>query len=84
MPKFPQSSRKEFGVGLPPIKARAIQMGIEDLTNAMSNCSEREYLAHAHIKRLLNRFRHWPIEVLQSNPVKLPTLRILRMAEQIP
>ncbi len=59
-------------------------MGIEHLTRAMNKDSERGFIAHAHVRRLLSQFNHWLREALESNSLKLPTLRILRLASHIP
>jgi hypothetical protein len=75
---------KEAGIGLPPMRDRATQMGIEHLTRVMNKDTERGFTAHAHVHRLLSQFNHWPQEALESNPLKLPTLRILRLASNIP
>ena len=66
------------------MRDRATQMGIEHLTRVMNKGTERGYTAHAHIHRLLSQFNHWPQEGLESNPLKLPTLRILKLASNIP
>ena len=58
-------------------------MGVEHLSTAMNKDTERGYLAHAHTHRLLSQFGHWPTEALESNPLKLPTLRILRLTSTI-
>ena len=42
--------------------------------------TERGYLAHSHALRILTQFNHCPTEALESKPLKLPTLRILRLA----
>jgi hypothetical protein len=78
-----QRPQKEAGLGLPPMRDRATQMGIEHLTRVMNKDTERGFTAHAHIHRLLSQFKHWPGEALESNPLKLPTLRILRLASNI-
>jgi hypothetical protein len=59
-------------------------MGIEHLTRIMNKDTERGFTAHAHVHCLLSQFNHWPQEALESNPLKLPTLRILRLASNIP
>jgi len=59
-------------------------MGIEHLTRIMNKDTERGFTAHAHDHRLLSQFNHWPQEALESDPLKLPTLRILRLASNIP
>jgi len=46
----------------------------------MNKDTERGFI---HIHRLLSQFNHWPQEALESNPLKLPTLRILRLARNI-
>ncbi len=59
-------------------------MGIEHITRVMNKDSERGFTVHAHVHRLLSQFNHWSREALESNPLKLPTLRILRLASRIP
>ena len=49
----------------------------------MNKDSERGFTAHAHVHRFLLRFNHWPKEALESNPLKLPALRILRLASRM-
>jgi hypothetical protein len=49
----------------------------------MNKDTERGYLAYSHTHRLLTQFNHWPTEALESNPLKLPTLRVLRLASTI-
>jgi hypothetical protein len=78
-----QRPTKEMGLGLPSIRGRATQMGIEHLLNNMNKDTERGYLTYSHTHRLLTQFNHWPTEALESNPLKLPTLRVLRMASAI-
>jgi len=88
LPNFPiegvQRPHKEACLGLPPIRDRATQMGIEHLTRVMNKDTERWFTAHAHVHRLLSQFNHWHQEALESNPLKLPTLHILRLASNIP
>jgi hypothetical protein len=62
------------------MKHRATQMGIDHLTRVLDKNSERGFAAHAHTIRLLSQYNHWPHEALESNPLKLPTLRILKLA----
>jgi hypothetical protein len=87
LPNFPsegvQKPLKEAGLGLPPTRDKAAQMGIEHLTRVMNKDTERGFTTHAHVHRLLAQFNHWPREALESNPLKLPTLRILRLASRI-
>ncbi len=59
-------------------------MGIEHLTRVTNKDTERGFTAHAHVHRLISQFNHWSHEALESNPLKLPTLRILRLASTIP
>jgi hypothetical protein len=88
LPNFPiegvQRLQKEAGLGLPPWRDRVTQMGTEHLTHVMNKDTERGFMAHAHVHRLLSQLNHWPQEALESNPLKLPTLRILRHASNIP
>ena len=46
--------------------------------------SLRGLTGHAHVHRLLSQYNRWPHEALESNLLKLPTLRILRHASTIP
>ncbi len=88
LPNFPsegvQRPLKEAGLGQPSMQNRVTQMGIEHLTRVVNKDSERGFTAHAHVHRLLSQFNHWPWEALESNRLKLPTLRILRLASRIP
>jgi len=88
VPNFPiegvQRPRKETGLGLPPMRDRVTQIGIEHLTRGMNKDTEKGFTAYAHVHRLLSQFNHWPQEAPESNPLKLPTLRILRLASSIP
>jgi hypothetical protein len=59
-------------------------MGIEHLTNAMNKNSERGFTAHAHVHRIITELNHWPLEALETNHLKIPTLRILRLVGTIP
>ncbi len=58
-------------------------MGIEHLTRVMNKDTEGGFTAHDHVHRLLSQFNHWPQEALESNPLKLPTLHILRLVSNI-
>jgi hypothetical protein len=73
LPNFPlesvQRPLKEAGLGLPPMKDGATQMGIEHLTRVVNKYSERRFTAHAHVHRILSQFNHWPREALESNPI---------------
>jgi hypothetical protein len=57
LPNFPiegvQRPHKEACLGLPPIRDRATQMGIEHLTRVMNKDTERRFTVHAHVHRLL-------------------------------
>jgi hypothetical protein len=57
LPNFPSEGvhkpLKEAGLGLPPMRDRATQMGIEHLTRVMNTDYERGLTAHAHAHRLL-------------------------------
>ena len=55
-----QRPPKEMGLGLLSIRDRATQMGIEHLICNMSKDTERGYLAHSHVLRILTQFNHWP------------------------
>ena len=79
-----QRPLKEAGLGMSPMRNRTTQMGIEHLTRIMNKDTERGFTAHAHVHRLLSQFNHWTQEALEYNPLKLPTLRILRLASNIP
>ena len=65
------------------MRDRATQIVIVHLTHIINKDIERGFTAHAHVHRLLSQFNHWPQEALESNPLKLPTLRILRLASNI-
>ena len=58
-------------------------MGVEHLICNMNKDIEKGYLAHSHALRILTQFNLWPTEALESNPLKLPTLRILSLASTI-
>ncbi len=53
-----QKPQKEAGLGLPPMRDRATQMGIEHLTRVMNKDNERGFTAHAHVHRLLSQISH--------------------------
>ena len=88
LPNFPtkgiQRPLKEAGLGLSPMRDRSAQMGIDHLTRVMNKDTNRGFKAHAHVHRLLSQCNYWPHEAIESNPLKLPTLRILRLASAIP
>ncbi len=88
LPNFPtegvQRPLKEASMGLAPVRERATQLGIEHLTNTMSKNSEKGFTAHAHVHRLISEFNQWPPEALETNHLKIPTLRILRLVGTIP
>ena len=73
-----QRSPKEMGLRLPTVRNRATRMGIEHLIRTMSKDTDRGFLAHSHTLRILTQFNHWSTEALEFNPLKLPTLCILR------
>jgi hypothetical protein len=50
----------------------------------MNKDTERGFTANAHVYRILPLFGYWPREALESNPLKLPTLRILKLPGTIP
>ena len=79
-----QRPQKEASLGMPPVRDRAPQMGIKHLTRVMNKDTEGWFTANAHVHLLLSQFNYWPQEALESNPIKLPTLRILRLASNIP
>jgi hypothetical protein len=62
LPNFPSEGvhipQKEAGLGLPPMRDRATQMGIEHLIRIMNKDTERGFTAHAHVHRLLAQFNH--------------------------
>jgi hypothetical protein len=58
-------------------------MGIEHVKNAMNKNSERGFTARTHVPRIITNFNHWHSEALEINHLKLPTLRILRLAGTI-
>jgi hypothetical protein len=88
LPNFPtegvQRPLKQAGLGFYPMRDRATQMGIEYLTRVMTKDTERGFTAHAIVHRLLSQFNHRPRKALEFNPLKLPILRILRLASTIP
>ncbi len=79
-----QRPLKEAGLGLSPMRDKATQIGIEHLIRVMNKDKERGLTAHAHAHHLISQFNHWPQEALESNPLKLPKLRILRLASNMP
>jgi hypothetical protein len=87
LPNFPtegvQRPLKEAGLGLSPMRDSAMQMGIKHLTRIVNKDAERGFTAHVHVHRLLSQYNHWPHDALESNSLKLPTLRILRLASTI-
>ena len=66
------------------MRDRDTQMEIEHLTRVMNKDTERGFTVHAHVHRLLSQFNHWPQEALESNTLKLPILRIHRLASTVP
>lgn len=58
-------------------------MGIEHLTRSTNKNTERRFTAHAHAHRIISRFNHCPMEALETTTLKLPTLRILRLASTV-
>ncbi len=59
-------------------------MGIEHLTRVMNKDTKRGFTAHARVHRILTQFNHWQQEALEATSLKIPTLRILRLASNIP
>ena len=53
-----QRPPKEMGLGLPAIRDKATQIGLEHLVNAMNKDTERGFLAHSHTLRILTQFNH--------------------------
>ncbi len=78
-----QRPLKELGLGLPSVKGKAIQMGVEHRILTMNKYTERGYLAYAHVLRLLTQFGHWPSEALEFKSLRLPTLCTLRLVSSI-
>ena len=78
-----QRSPKKIGLGLLSVRDRATQMGIERLICTMNKDTDRGHLAHFHALRILTQFNHSHTEALESNPLKLPSLRILRLANTV-
>ncbi len=75
---------KDMGLGLPSVRDRATEMEIEHLINTMHKDTKRGFLAPSHTLRIiLTQFNHWPTKALETNPTKLPTLHILRLASTI-
>ena len=62
VPNYPsegvQSLLKAAGLGLPPMRDRATQMGIENLTRVLSKDTEKGFTVHAHAHRLLFEFNY--------------------------
>ena len=62
LPNFPteviQRPLKEAGPGLSPMRDRATQIEIHNLTRIMNKDTERGFTAHAHVTRLLSQFNH--------------------------
>jgi len=85
LPNFPsegvQNPLKEAGLGLPPMRDRDTQIC---LTRVMNKATGRGFTAHAHVHRRLLQFDRCTREALESNPLKIPTLYILRLASSIP
>ena len=53
-----QRPTKEMGLGLPSIRDKATQMGIEHLLNNMNKDTERGFLTYSHTHRLLTQFNN--------------------------
>ena len=62
IPNFPtegvQKPLKEMGVGIPSIRDRATNMGMEHLVRTMNKDTDRGYLVHSHTLRFLTQFGH--------------------------
>ncbi len=50
----------------------------------MNKDTERGCLAYSHNLRLLSQFNHWSTKAIESNALKLLTLRVLRQAGTLP
>jgi len=87
LPNFPtegvQGPFEEADLGLAPIKNRATHMGIEHLIRTMNKNTERGFTTHTHFHRIISQLNHWPTEALETTTLKLPTLRILRLANTV-
>jgi hypothetical protein len=59
-------------------------MGVEHITRTMNKNTERGFTAHAHFYMIIAQFNHWPAEAIETPSLKLPTLRIMRLANAIP
>ena len=57
-------------MGLLSVRDRATQMEIDYLISNMNKDTERGYLVHSHVLRILTQFNYWPTEALESNPLK--------------
>ncbi len=79
-----QPTPKESGMGLPSDRDKVTQMGMKYLTLTINKDTERGYLAYSHTLRLFSQLNHWPMEAIESNALKLPTLHVLRQAGTIP
>ena len=53
-----QRPQKEAGLGMPTMRDRVTQMGIEHLTHVMNKDTERGFTANAHVHRLLSQCNH--------------------------
>ena len=88
LPNFPtegvQRLLKEAGLGLPLIRDRATQMGVEHITRTMNKNTERGFTAHAHVHMTISQSNHWQTGAIETPSLKLPTLRIPRLASAIP
>jgi hypothetical protein len=47
-----------MGLGLPSVRDRATQIGIEHLINTMNKDTGRGFLAHSHTIHILTKFNH--------------------------
>ena len=68
---------KELGLGDEPLKDRATQMGIDHIPKILKTTTERVHIAFAHVTRTATGFQHKLKEAHETNPAKIPTLRIL-------
>ena len=76
-PSFPTEAihkpTKEIGLGYAPMKDRATQMGIEQISEIINKPTDRGYMAYAHTTKVANTYYHWPKEAHEAttNPTRI-------------
>jgi hypothetical protein len=73
-----------MGLGYPPLKDKATQMGIEHITVALNKPTDRGYIVFAQVHKVARKYQHSPKEAHEANQAKLPTIRILSHIQNIP